>query len=188
MILSGSTIFVMLVVVAMTAVAVYGALLLEPRAKKRSAASYVRNRAALFAGTLREGMHALPAAAMEVRIGEGRAGLLAVYDDGATAFLQWGPRASGRIWTSKEPRMDEKQRRFRDAIATHGEGVAVVAGGPLPTIGTVVGHWRRADALVAGAPVPLDDVRNGRHALSGAWEVWGSLSRSWQWWLDYRDP
>ena len=79
--------------------------------------------------------------------------------------------------------MKEKQRRFRDA--TQGDGVGVPAGGSLPAVGTAVAHWRHGDALLAGAPVPLDDVRNGRHALSGAWEVWDSLSRSWQWWLYY---
>jgi hypothetical protein len=182
--MSGSTIFMMLVVGAMTAVAVVVAARLEPGWKKRCAASYARNRTALFAGTLREGVHALPAAAMEVRIGEQRARLLAVYDDGATAFLLCGPRASATIWTPKEPRMDEKQRRFRDAIAAQGDGVAVPAGGSLPAVGTAVAHWRRGDTLLAGPPVPLVEVREGRHALSGAWEVWGSLSRSWRLWMD----
>ena len=115
--MSGSTIFMGLVVAAMIALAMFVSARLEPGWKKRCAATHARNRAAFFAGTLREDKRAVPAAAMEVRVVEERARLLAVYDDGVTAFLQWGPRASAALWTPKEPRLDEKQRRFVDAIA-----------------------------------------------------------------------
>ena len=171
--MSLSGILLLLVVGVVIALAWFADDWLNP--PHRRDAFYAEHRAALLVGTVRQGISALPAAAMEIRRGEHRADLLAVYDDGTIVHLRRGPRTSIRMSTPNDQRMGEKQQRFRDAIAAEGEAFDASAATAAPPVGTAVAYWRRGDSLRAGAPAPLEDVQGGRHALSRAWEAWDPL-------------